>query len=167
MNPSFVAYIDESGDEGFNFERGSSDWLVLAGIVVRKMEDLNTVKLVERVRGRLSKLPKSPLHFRDLRHEQKLVYLDEISRAPLCAICVLVYKRLMRQNIFQQEFRLYFYAARFLIERISWYCRDSRSPSDFGDGSVEIVFSNPSGMSYEELRRYIDTLKGLNKSRQY
>jgi hypothetical protein len=36
---SFVAYIDESGDEGFNFaefpEIKSSEWFVLSAVVIR------------------------------------------------------------------------------------------------------------------------------------
>lgn len=163
MNPSFVAYVDESGDEGFKFDSGSSNWFVLAAIVVRKPDDLNTVKLVDKVRVRLERQPRSPLHFRDLKHEQRLVYNDEIARASLCAIALLVHKPSLReQKVFRQGFRLYFYGVRFLLERISWYCRDNHSIQDAGDGSVEIVFSNRSGMRYDELREYLDYLRRKN-----
>ena len=30
----FIAYIDESGDEGMKFEKGSSKWFVLSAVVV-------------------------------------------------------------------------------------------------------------------------------------
>jgi len=45
------------------------------------------------------------------------------------------------------------------MERISWYCRDHKTPHDTGDGSAEIIFSNRSGMAYEELRAYLDHLQ--------
>lgn len=48
--PTFIAYVDESGDEGFSFGRGSSDWFVLAAVITKQNNDLETVKLVDRVR---------------------------------------------------------------------------------------------------------------------
>ena len=48
MSSSFVAYIDESGCEGFKFladEQGSSRWFVLSALVLRKENDLLAVEL--------------------------------------------------------------------------------------------------------------------------
>ena len=47
MKPSFLAYIDESGDEGFVFNEdgsGSSRWFVLSAAVIRQVNDLQMVK---------------------------------------------------------------------------------------------------------------------------
>jgi hypothetical protein len=44
--PSFVAYVDESGDEGFVFnadDGGSSRWFVLSAVVIRQVNDLQMV----------------------------------------------------------------------------------------------------------------------------
>src|SRR3712207_6275478 len=74
---SFTVYIDESGDEGFVFqpnERGSSRWLVLSAVVLRKRNDLEAVRLMREVRQRLGKDSKKALHFRELRHEQRVPY---------------------------------------------------------------------------------------------
>lgn len=46
MNASFVAYVDESGDEGFKFlpnAQGSSRWFVLSAMVIRRENDLQVV----------------------------------------------------------------------------------------------------------------------------
>lgn len=51
MTATFVVYIDESGDEGFAFDRGSSAWFVLLAVIVKKTEELATVKLVDTVAG--------------------------------------------------------------------------------------------------------------------
>jgi hypothetical protein len=160
MSTSFVAYVDESGDEGFSFGRGSSDWFVLSAAVTRKSNDLDTVKLVDAVRARLGKPEKKPLHFRDLRHEHRLVLVDAIASAALRTVTVLVHKPSLKEpEKFQDRYRLYFYSVRYLLERVSWFCRDHRLAHDPGDGSAEIVFSNRSGMSYEDLRQYMDRLK--------
>ena len=60
---------------------------------------------------------------------------------------------------FQSEsFRLYRYASRLLLERVSWLCRDHHK-EDEGDGTVEITFSNCSAMSYNDLLSYLGHLR--------
>lgn len=158
--PTFVCYIDESGDEGFLFDSGSSEWFVLSAVVIRKAVDFETVKLVDDVRALLKKDPKKPLHFRYLKHHQRVPYIGKINETKLKTINVITNKRDIKEpESFQRERRLYFYAARFLLERVSWYCRDQKTTHDQGDGTVEIIFSNRSSMSYEELRRYLSYLK--------
>lgn len=160
MAASFVVYIDESGDEGFVFNKhqGSSHWFILSAVITRKSTDLETVKLVDTVRQRLNRNDKNPLHFRKLKHEDRLPFVDEIAKSPLRCISILIHKPSIReQENFTTRFVLYFYAVRYLFERISWLCRDNRLEE--GDGTAEIIFSNRGGMSYEELRNYIDVLR--------
>lgn len=91
-DPTFVAYIDESGDEGFRFDGGSSRWFVLSAVVMRKTHEAAMIDLVRDVRTLLGKPPKKPLHFRDLRHEHRLPFLDRIAGAELSAISILTHK---------------------------------------------------------------------------
>jgi hypothetical protein len=158
--PTFVVYVDESGDEGFSFGRGSSEWFVISAVITRKATDLETVKLVDRVREQLGKPQKIPLHFRDIKHEQRLPFIGAVGTAQLRTISVLVHKpSLTEREKFRERYRLYYYAARLLLERVSWYCRDHRVRMDSGDGSAEFVFSNRSGMSYDDLKDYLGRLK--------
>ena len=82
--PSFIAYIDESGDEGFAFDRNSSQWFVLGAAVFRAATELEQVKLVDDVRRAINAAwseanpgkgqriaDKAALHFKDLKHEQR------------------------------------------------------------------------------------------------
>lgn len=118
------------------------------------------MKLVDSVRAKLGKPEKKPLHFRDLKHEQRLPYVDSIAKADLRTVSVLVHKPSLKEpEKFGGRYRLYFCGARFLLERVSWYCRDHRTPHDVGDGSVELVFSNRAEMSYTELKDYLKLLK--------
>ncbi|HUY33919.1 MAG TPA: DUF3800 domain-containing protein [Pirellulales bacterium] len=160
---SFVVYVDESGDEGFVFPhdgQGSSKWFVLAAVVTRKPIDLETVKLVDTVRADLGYNPKKPLHFREMKHEHRLPYVQRIADARLRCVCVLIHKPAIQdREKFRERFRLYFYATRLLLERVSWLCRDRRVKNDPGDGSAEIIFSNRGGTSYAEMRRYFDRLR--------
>lgn len=52
---SFVAYIDESGDDGLILGTGASTWFVLSAVVVRHLHDLSVVKLVDEVRDGLNR----------------------------------------------------------------------------------------------------------------
>ena len=160
VSATFVVYVDESGDEGFSFGKGSSDWFVLSAVITRKATEIETVKLVDSVRDLLNKPKKKPLHFRDLRHEQRLPLIAEIARADLRTVSVFFFKPLIKEpDKFRERFRLYFYAVRFLLERVSWYCRDNINAHDAGNCSAEIVFSNRSGMSYTEISEYLSYLK--------
>lgn len=161
---SFRVYIDESGDEGFVFHpdgSGSSRWLVLSAVVIRKKNDLSLVRLLETVRGHLGKPLKKELHFRDLKHEQRVPYVKHIATAAIKTISVLIHKPSLRDpEKFQSEkFLLYRYASRLLLERVSWLCRDKHNPGE-GNGGADIVFSNRSIMSYKDLTLYLQTIRG-------
>jgi hypothetical protein len=161
MPASFVVYIDESGDEGFVFkpnQTGSSRWFVLAALVTRKAIDVESVKLVDTLRQSLN-WPRRPLHFRNMKHEHRLPYVDLIAKARVRVLAVAVHKPSLKEpETFQRKSVLYHYAARYLLERVSWCCRDYQKPGD-GDGTAEIVFSNRTGTSYEEMRNYFELLK--------
>lgn len=160
---SFVVYVDESGDEGFAFKgpcTGSSHWFVLSAVVTRKPWDLETVKLVDDVRQHLSYKPRNPLHFRNMKHEHRLPYVQHIAAGRLRTVTVLVHKpSISEPEKFTERNRLYYYTTRLLLERVSWFCRDSRIADNPGDGSAEIIFSNRSGTSYTEMKAYFDLLK--------
>lgn len=169
MTASYTVYIDESGDEGFVFhpnERGSSRWLVLSAVVFRKSNDFDAVQLMRGVRERLGKEPKKALHFRELKHEQRVPYVRTIGEANLRTVSVLIHKPSIKEpERFQSEsFRLYRYATRLLLERVSWLCRDHHKEGD-GDGTAEITFSNRSVMSYDDLRDYLGHLMETTKAK--
>jgi len=147
MPCSFVAYIDESGDEGFKFDRKSSEWFVLSAAIVRKEDDLGLVKFMKEIRGVLGKEPLQPLHFRDLPHHHRVAYVGEVAKGPLKSTSILIRKPALTSAALRDRNRLYFYAARFLFERLSWYCRDSFNEKKHpGNGKAEIIFSNRSSM---------------------
>lgn len=169
MPVSFVVYIDESGDEGFRFDKGSPRWFALSAVITQKPTDLETVKLVDRVRAEvLKKKDNDPLHFRELKHEQRIPFIHAIAEANLKSVSVLIHKpSITSTEIFQQKNRLYFYAARLLLERVSWYCGRHQNLVKEGDGSAQIIFSNRASMKYEEFRDYMNTLKLRTKLNNY
>jgi len=166
MAASFVAYIDESGDEGFKFrvsvnEQASSDWFVLAAFVTRKRTDLEVVKAIDVVRHELNLHPKKHVHWKKLKHTEKVRYSQIVAGLQARLIGVCVHKpSLLEPETFQDRYRLYFYAVRYLLERLSWLARDRHNADRWGgDGTIELLFSNRQGMSYEEMRDYLRLLE--------
>jgi hypothetical protein len=134
-------------------------------VVIRKSNDLQNVECLKTVRGILGKPPLHPLHFVELKHEQRIPYVRRVGELPVRTVSVLIYKPQVREpEKFQNEKHLlYRYASRLLLERISWLCRDHRREGE-GDGFAEVVFSNRSAMSYEDLRRYVALLLKRSKA---
>ena len=162
MTTDFVVYIDESGDEGFKFlenNNGSSRWFVLSATVVRKTNDAKMVELARTARQLLGKPPKHVLHFRHLKHEQRVPLVRLIGQASLRTVNVLVHKpSIHNPEIYQQDgHMLYRYCTKLLLQRVSWLCRDNALK---GQGcAADLIFSNRSAMSYDQIREYFRLLK--------
>ncbi|MEI7843937.1 MAG: DUF3800 domain-containing protein, partial [Gallionellaceae bacterium] len=108
----------------------------------------------------LKKPPKHPLHFRELKHEQRVPLARLIGQAQARTVSVLIHKPSIPdpENFQQQKYSLYRYACRLLLERVSWLCRDHHKAGE-GNGRAEFIFSNRSAMSYDDLRTYLHQLK--------
>jgi hypothetical protein len=161
MDIEFVVYVDEAGDEGFKFldgERGSSRWFVLSATIIRKSNDRQLVELGRAARKLLQKPEKYVFHFRELKHEQRVPLVRLISEAPVRTVNIMVHKPSIRHpETFQQEaHKLYRYCSRLLLERVSWLCRDHTNGRTC---AADLIFSNRSAMSYDDLRNYLDLLR--------
>lgn len=164
LHPTYKVYVDEAGDEGFKFlpnERGSSRWFVLSATVVRTSNDGRLVQCAKDLRALLGKEGRYPLHFRHLKHEQRIPVARAIGELPIRTINILVHKpSIADPETFQrQPYSLYRYATRLLIERISWLCRDHRKDSP--NYLAELIFSNRSAMSYDDLKGYLGKLMAI------
>lgn len=156
MNPSFVVYIDESGDEGFVFNgdgSGSSRWFVLSAAVIRKANDLQMVSCLKATREVLGKQPKAPLHFVDLKHELRVPYIRRVGDLPIRTVSILIYKCLLLSQKSSRTPNICFTATPLVCcwSGFHGFCRDQRQ-ADEGDGFAEIIFSNLSNMSYNDIR---------------
>ncbi len=157
----FRVYIDESGDEGFKFApNGSHDWsslwFVISAVIVRTENEMEQVGVIDEIRRRLGKDRGFSVHCREMKHEQKALCAELIGQRRFRTVSIAVYKpAISAPESFNERYRLYFYATRYLLERVSWLCRDTRRvPTD----KAEIIFSNRAGMSYTELRDYFANL---------
>lgn len=172
-DPTFVVFIDEAGDEGFKFkskpsDSGSSDWFVLSGAVFRKDDEVEQVKSVDRARAALGRDAKKPLHFRQLKHEQRIVYCREVAKSRFSAVNVAVFKpELEGRQHSRQKMWMYHFAAKLLLERVSWLCRDRFADKQRelpGNGSAKIIISNRSAYSQADFQEYLLRVKERERS---
>jgi hypothetical protein len=150
--PCFNAYIDEGGDEGFKDlllpARGSSECLILAGVLVPEEDDLTLSHAVDDLRALLNKPPPKPLHFRDLKHPGKRAAMTKLAGYPFVFSVVALWKPQITSPTLRKTPYLYNYGCRFLVERLSWYAA-------FRGRQLNLFFSNRASTSYTDLRNYM------------
>jgi len=165
MSHSFIAFIDESGDDGLSRFRqpgkngGASRWLVVSAILFRRTNDLEAVRWRDEIMNLMPQKKRRDIHFKDMNHNQRVMAAQILSKKPIRSISVLSNKASIPEATFTQKNQLYFYLTRHLIERISWACRDLRPSVPEGDGRVAITFSRRGGMSYEQFGSYLRRLR--------
>ncbi|RAI58746.1 DUF3800 domain-containing protein [Roseicella frigidaeris] len=110
MTHSFIAYIDESGDDGLGNYRvpggggGASHWFTLSATVVRASRDLETVQWRDEIAARLNRRNgRRDLHFTDLNHGQRTVAAQILSGKPMRIICVVANKTIIPQGIYNEK----------------------------------------------------------------
>ena len=160
MTHSFVALIDEPGDDGLGKFRepgqqgGQTSWLVISACVYRASRESEVVGWRDSILAKMPEKKSRMLHFEGLNHQQRIVAAQSVGQLPLRVMSVISNKRTIQPGIYTQKNQLYFYLTRYLIERISWFCRDNRPPVG-ENGQVKITFSRRGGMSYPDFRDYL------------
>lgn len=170
MTYSYIAYIDESGDDGLNpanFRRagqhgGSSHWLTVSAMVARYKWHNHAVSWRNEILTTTRKNTRD-LHFANLSHGQRLAAAQLLSTKPIRAISVLSNKTTIPTGSYNCPSELYFYLTRYVIERVSWICKSHRRFGE-GDGRVKIVFSRRGSLSYDDFRDYLRRLQSQQTS---
>lgn len=168
MAHSFIAYIDEAGDDGLNPDKyrvpgrggGSSHWLTIGATLWRYNRDLDAVQWAKAIKAQLPQQKQhKPLHYKELDHAQRVMAITGLCDRPMRAVAVIANKPVIPDGTYTQKHQLYHYMCRYLLERISWLCRDLRPTVPEGDGRVKIVFSRRRAMNYDDFQAYIQRLK--------
>jgi hypothetical protein len=168
----FVAYIDESGDDGVARVRpidpnGATEWFSLSAVVVRSQFQRETV-WVRDILKEIKLEQRRELHFQPLEGWRKRLVCSRISKLPLRCFVVLSNKINMRgytnpkaAKAFPSAGRTWFYwwCTRLLLERVTEYC-EWRSLRDYGEPRlVRLEFSRRKGLRYSHLQAYLYWLR--------
>lgn len=163
---TFIAYIDEAGDEGFGKLKepgrpgGQSHWLAIGGCIVPTEHDKRLPKLRDEIIGRFPRRISRDLHFRNLNHDQKVVACQAIGNFPLGAAVALSHKVTIPGTkyaaVFKQKGYLYNYLVRWLLERVTAACAAEK---DRQPCSLRLVFSRRGGTDYHSMRDYLRLMR--------
>ena len=165
----FTVYIDEAGDEGFGKLAagpigGQSRWLILGACIVSRENDLKLPGWRDQIVARFPQKKTRDLHFRDLKHEQKVVVCQEIAKLPVGASLAFSHKVTIpgsqHEKTFKEKGYLYNYLIRWLLERVTAVCKRKARTEEC---LVKLVFSRRGGTNYQTMIEYFALMKDGNE----
>lgn len=165
----YVLFIDEAGDDGLTRvqpidESGGSEWLVIAGTLVRAIHEDDTVEWVREIREQIGATQGPALHYRRLPYFKKVAACLIAGEKPCRSFVVLSNKKNMRGYDNARAARrggrqwFYNYCVRLLLERATDFCTN-HSIANGNNPVVKVVFSRRGGHSYPQTKAYLELLK--------
>lgn len=166
----YIAYIDESGDPGTKTVRpldpnGSSEWMTLAAVVIRKEREAEISGWVSDLMNSLGSHQMRDLHFAKLSPSRKLAACEYLAKLPIRCFVVASNKQNMRAWKNQRAAKIpsdnwfYCWMSRLLLERVTHWTAQ-RSISEHKEiRKLKLVFSARGGLSYSQMNAYYAWLK--------
>jgi hypothetical protein len=145
---AFHCYIDEAGDDGI--DTGGTRWSIRGAVIARDEVDLKTSEIVPGIVKRLERDPKDPLRWSTIRkHDKRVCICSELLTgdwAPSSVVDDKTRPFVMNASGPREEWNLYFYSTRLLLQRLSWHARDN-------DRQKARLTPKERDMSYDALRQ--------------
>ncbi|SDP06322.1 DUF3800 domain-containing protein [Phyllobacterium sp. OV277] len=164
----FIAYVDEAGDEGFGklAEQGptaQSSWFAIGACLVSDDDDKLLPVWRDEILRQFPKKRTLDLHFRDLKHDQRVQTCLMIAQRPIAACIVASNKVTLlthpKREIFKKKQHLYNYLTRFLLERLTHACKRKAELEGDGQASLRVIFSRRRGTDYHAMREYLEFMR--------
>jgi hypothetical protein len=170
----YVLFVDESGDDGYSKvwpidQDGASEWLILAGLLVKIDKHLGPVEWVREFRRGIKGAQRPDLHFYSLSDVKRLEACKFIATKPVRCFVVISNKRNMRgyrnprAERWETRNPLYNWMLRLLLEKASRYCA-WRSMADYGEmRGMRVEIAARGGVSVARIRVYLYKLRNQNQ----
>ncbi len=140
----YNVYIDESGDEGIN--KGSK-YFILTAIIVKRTKDLETSRVVDKIKENLEMDKKSQLHWKLLKGlPNKNMIMTLVSNLDIKIVNVIIDTRCIKVI---PSNSIYNYFSGYLYERICWYMNKI-------NGLANINISSRGNLSKTKLNAYLN-----------
>lgn len=151
MIEPIYAFFDECGEESFG--PAASEWFILSASIQRA-EKFDTVRdCFDKFRAAHFQ-PNWHFHFTKAGHLARLAFIEAMKPASYRFMSVIIHKASIKKTEnFQRPYFLYFYAAKLLIERISW---DAMERNEMLDG---LYLSSRRGLKVDKAREYLEKLR--------
>jgi hypothetical protein len=151
------AFIDEAGVRSRS--KASSDHFVMTAVVVDDQDLPASAQFLAQLRADLGRGPNDQLHWVALKkHEQRVHAAKSLGGQSWATISnVVACKRHLTTQITDSQF--YLYTLRYLLERLSWFARDSHATLAYTLAHI----TRPQ-MTLSELRQYEAALRAMPTS---
>ena len=166
----YVAYIDESGDDGLRAVKpksfpGSSEWLILSAVVIRATNQSKTLEWIDRIKDGMRSHQARSIHFQKLYPTNKRRACEVLSNLDARYFVVASNKKNMEgyknpdASKIPSQCWFYCWMTRILLERVSRFVKD-RSIEEFGEPrKLRIEYSARGGLRYSQMHAYYAWLK--------
>jgi hypothetical protein len=166
----YVAYIDESGDDGLRAVKpistpGSSEWLILAAVVIRAERQNEVSQWVEQIRSNFRNPQTSTIHFTDLNDTKKATACRAIAGFDVRCFVVASNKKNMEgyNNPFAGKIPssnwFYCWMTRVLLERVTCFVRDKAAVAPAAPKHLRIEYSARGGLRYSQMGAYYEWMR--------
>lgn len=146
------AFIDESGDEGFDFEkRGVSKWFNVSAIIVKPDVSIQMVNYISSYRDKRCMQKKlAKMSAKDLQHLQRKDLFIGLSKYDFITTHSLFYKpRIDPHDRLVTYPSMYFVGVKNVIERITW------CTGQFSKRKTHVIISNRNNIKAEAIKEYL------------
>ncbi|MFA5015806.1 MAG: DUF3800 domain-containing protein [Actinomycetota bacterium] len=151
MRNDFVAFIDESGDESFNFNK-CEEWFIVSGILTTHQESNDMIQTIKSFNNKYRKNA-PPLHkltFKELSYQQRLNLLGMLKKHKYITIHSAFYKPGIDPDDRLCTYpSMYFFGILTVIERLTW------ATNQFIKNKVHILISNRNKIKKKDLQEYL------------
>src|SRR4029079_7311328 len=146
---SYIAYIDESGELGSAYDKGSSEFLFMGAEIFPAWIPSLAKTLFEHAREIHPGIAKPCPKFQNCNDRSKHILSSLVAQYPIWTVHIGGDKpALTGKNIGLNKNRLYAYLLKFLLERISWFVRDQNHCHDPANYRCHLVFSKNESLPY-------------------
>ncbi|KYO51724.1 DUF3800 domain-containing protein [Tistrella mobilis] len=176
MDHGYYVYIDEAGDDGIGKPRdigqpGQSHWLVLSALIVSAENDMHLPAWRDEITARMPRKGNRgvdrSIHFADMNHDQRVWACTVVAGKPVGVVSVLSNKKMLighrKEDLFRQKNHLYRYLLRYIMERVTWSCKQRDLREARPCRPAKIIFSRRGGMDYDGFSEYMRHLKALQQ----
>jgi len=152
LKNDLVAYIDESGDEGFKFAKNCTKWFVTSAIALSFPESNEMLKALNGFASKYCSNKKINSHksFKDLSHGKRKNVLGMLKNHNYLTVHSCFNKEKIDPNDTLTTYpSMYFVGIKNLIERLSWITKQ------YGKDRVHILISNRNSIPSANLSKYL------------
>lgn len=150
MPHTLHAYIDESGQRGMSPK--SSTHFVLSAVIFDQ-DDENKFDLeIKELKKGTGRLEQHGISFKKLSDPQRKFVSERLGQFSAATTIAVVIRKSALTDELRNENRLYLYALRLLLERLSWLGKSKKA-------TVKYTISHITRLKIEQLRSYEDALR--------